>query len=309
MSKRQYSGEPLDVSWQTPPWQNNGETLDAYDSEGDGEIMTIDWPENATDPDELNDKQKKMILTAVNYPDIDSPTQLVELSGLDVSPAYPQNVLEVHWPERFWGANNSEQSNDIDIDVTELRQRLLDGQSLNQLVKEYPASQEYLSRLVRGEVDNMPNSDLPPLEWLGNSEQRWINPHEYYDEPIEANYDNANQATITEPISKLRERVLAGETAQDLAEDHGVAGRTIRKRLKGEYENTENPSVPPLKYDAGAGRWRIDNSGEDEDNPCDEIEPQTVRYEPSVKRQHSVPAWVWAVFGAFAMWVMSKLRE
>lgn len=310
MSEHAYSGEPIDVSWQTPPWQNKGETLDAYDSEGDGEIMTVDWPENATDPEELNDRQKKMILTAVNYPDVDSPKRLVELSGLDVSHAYPRNVLSAHWPERYWGADDWEQSDSADIDLDELRQRLLDGASLNKLVKEYPASQERLSQLVRGEAEDAGGCDTPPLEWLGNGEQRWIIPEEYYDEPVETNYDNKNRATITEPISELRRRALAGETANEIANDHGVADRTIRKRLKGQYGDNE-ADVPPLEYDKSINAWRTVDEEFENDGEQDIIDTDSRTVELGTPDQDShdtgTPAWAWAVVGAVAAWFVSKI--
>jgi len=309
MSKREYSGELIDVSWQTPPWQNKGETLDAYDSEGDGEIMTVDWPESATDPDELNDKQKKMILTAARYPDVDSPTQLVELSGLDVAPSYPQNVLEPHWPERFWGANNAEQHDSSDIDVEALRRCLLDGESLNQLTKEYPTSQEKLSRLARGEAQSTLNSDIPPLEWLGNSEQRWVIPEEYYDEPVETNHDNGNRATITEPISELRRRACAGESAQEIAEDHGVSDRTIRKRLNGEYGDESKIDHPPLTYNGKCWRVAEDSDGElseETKQDLDELD-ELVNAPETEPPERAGRAWAWGIALVAAAWIVSKI--
>ena len=310
MSRIEYSGEPIDVSWQTPPWQNKGETLDAYDSEDGGKMTTVNWPENATDPDELNDKQKKMILTAARHPNVNSPTRLVELSGLDVSASYPHNVLKRHWPERFWGANNAQQRNDSDIDVEELRQRLLDGGSLNKLVKEYPASQERLSKLVRGEAERAVESDIPPLEWLGNSEQRWVVPEQYYDEPVETNHDNDNRATITEPISELRRRARDGETAQEIAEDHGVADRTIRKRLTGEYGDESEIDHPPLTY-TGEG-WKVkktaDELSEETKQDLDELDRVLNSPEKDVSEADS-PVWMWAIAGVAVGWVISKLFD
>jgi len=264
MSNKSYDGDPIDMAWSTPPWQNDGETLEAYDSDGDGKVMTNNWPENATDPDELNERQKKMILTAARYPTVDSPTQLVELSGLDVAPSYPQNVLEPHWPERFWGANNSdkhENLNEMTDQVDEVRKRLLEGDSLNQLIKEYPVSQDYLSRLVRGEIDGLTGCEIPPLSFH-TGKQRWINPDQFYDESVETNYDNDNKASLTEPISELRRRALAGETAHEIANDHGVSDRTIRKRLKGDYSE-DDPNVGPLEYDKDSQRWRLVGADED----------------------------------------------
>lgn len=301
MNKREYNGEPIDVSWQTPPWQNDGETLDAYDSEGDGKIMTIDWPENATDPDELNDRQKKMILTAVNYPDVNSPTQLVELSGLDVEPSYPQNVLEAHWPERFWGANNSEQADNVDINVDELRQQLLDGGSLNKLVKEYPASQEHLSRLVRGEAENMPDCDIPPLTYLHNSKQKWV-----IDES--KSEDESGWEGLDATTEELRERALNGEHACEIADSLGVTDSPVRKRLRGYGGFGEESDIPPLEYGVSSQEWYIPDDDAEKLTTTDTTpkidEPAGPTPDPI---RDATPGWVWAVVGAAVAWIVSKI--
>lgn len=296
MSKHEYSGEPIDASWQTPPWQNDGETLDAYNSDGDGEIMTIDWPENATDPEELNDKQRAMILTTVKYPNVDSPTQLVDLSGLDVHPSYPQNVLEAHWPERFWGANNSEQSDNVGIDPDELRQRLLDGSSLNKLVKEYPVSQARLSRLVRGTADDMPDCDIPPLTYLDNSEQEWV-----IEESKETGENKRRWADVT--TEELRERALNGEHATEIAESLGVTDAPVRRRLRGYDNYGVDSDIPALDFDQTTQEWCIpDETAGEGDIPADPAESKNVETEKC-----GAPSWVWALVIAAGAWIVSKI--
>ena len=296
MSKHEYSGEPIDLSWNTPPWQNNGETLDAYNSEGDGKIMTVYWPENATDPDKLNDKQKKMILTAVKYPNVNSPTQLVELSGLDVEPSYAQNVLEPHWPERFWGANNSEPPVNLDVDVDRLRQRLLDGASLNKLAKEYSESQERLSQLVRGEAEDTPDCDTPPLTYLNNSEQKWV-----VDESKEEDGDTPGMVEVT--TEELRRRALDGEYAKEIAKSLGVSASAIRKRLRGKRGFGDESDIPALEFDFSTQEWYIPNyTDEDADTATNVSEPD------ALKTHHvGVPAWAWVVAVAAVAWFVSKL--
>lgn len=309
MSKHEYNGDPIDISWQTPPWQDSGETLNAYNSDGNGKITTTDWPENATDPEELNDQQKQMILTAVKFPNVNSPSELVELSGLDVSIAYPQDVLCAHWPERYWGDMPPDQDDEAEVNVDEVRQRLLDGGSISELKKEYRPGHKRLSRLVRGVAKDTPECDTPPLEWLGGTEQCWIIPEEYYDGSVETNYDNENRVTITEPVSELRRRALAGESATEIANDHGVSDRTIRKRLKGQYADGD-PEVPPLEYNQSVNEWRMADGtfDDDEGEETSDTGPAHVEYDSRSQEpgRSGASNWAWAAVVALLLWAASE---
>ena len=300
MSKHEYNGDPIDASWQTPPWQNKGETLDAYDSDGDGEIMTTDWPENATDPEELNENQKKMILTAARYPSVNDREKLLELSGLDVSVHYANYVLREHWPERYWVDSNPEDSVNAET-VDKLRQQLLDGGSLNQLSKKYPLSQKRLSLLVKGEAEDMPDCDTPPVTYLNDSEQRWVSV-----ESEEANGDISG--TVTATVEEIRERALNGEDAVEIAESFGVSSATIRKRLRGYRNYGTDSDIPALDFDFYAREWYIPDDSEEE--------PTTAGMTPKADESTTptpdtpgdgTPGWVWAVVIAAAAWIVSKL--
>jgi len=48
MSERQYDGTPIDLTWNNGPWANDGETVDATDSET-GEIQTTMTAEKSSD--------------------------------------------------------------------------------------------------------------------------------------------------------------------------------------------------------------------------------------------------------------------
>jgi hypothetical protein len=315
MSERKYSGDPIDMSWQTPPWQNDGETLDAYTSEGEGELTTDNWPENATDPEKLNDKQKKMILTAANHPDVNSPSKLVELSGLDVASNYPNVIIKKHWQERYWADGDREGLNDIDIDVGTLRQRLLNGESTNDLVKEYSIGQARLSSIARGGGDVEPECEIPPLEWLGGSEQRWAVAEENGCTSNSEDYTSAGDIDV--PIDELRERALNGETAVEIAESIGVSSAPIRKRLKGQLYTESDCDIPPLEHLTGRGWYIPDTNGsdvqddaEDESSSItsDEQHGQTTMPDKQRERQ-TVPRWIWAALFVAIAWLVSKLLK
>jgi hypothetical protein len=317
MSERKYSGDPIDMSWQTPPWQNDGETLDAYTSEGEGKLMTENWPENATDPENLNDKQKRMILTAANHPDVNSPSKLIELSGTDVSTQYPHNTIKRHWPDRYWGVGGGvETSNELDIDVEKLRQRLLDGASLNKLVKEYPLSQPRLSAIVRGEEGVAPECETPPLKWLGGSEQRWAVAGE--DNPTPNNGHGASPGDIDVSVDKIRERALNGESAVEIADSVGVSDAPIRKRLKGQASYAgRDCDIPALEYSQGKG-WHIPDADEPDTQDDAEETRDLTTYDgqhrqptmPAKQRERQTPPrWAWAVLLVVAGWLASKLLK
>jgi len=53
MSKRQYDGSPIDITWNNGPWANDGETVDATDNKS-GEIQTT----MQSKPQELDNRSK-----------------------------------------------------------------------------------------------------------------------------------------------------------------------------------------------------------------------------------------------------------
>lgn len=297
MSDKSYDGDPIDMAWSTPPWQNDGETLEAYDSDGDGEIMTDNWPENATDPDELNERQRKMILTAARYPNTDSPTQLVELSGLDVAPSYPQNVLEPHWSERFWGANNSEKNVEAKSTselVDEVRLRLLDGEYLNTVKEDYQIGEERLSNLVKGEHDEVLNCDTEPIVYANDSRQCWL---------ARSEYEKTEKETLSDHIETIRNELLNGRKGEDIAEDYNVTGRSIRRIAKDESVQGCEDGIGALEYDTHAKEWEI--KGDKEDTTQHTSEPENITVESDANNNAIIISAL--AFGAFVLWAIKRM--
>jgi hypothetical protein len=178
MIDKEYNGEPMDAGWQSPPWNNDGETIEAYNTDESGNTMTVNWPENATRPEHLNEKQRQMIRTAVKYPELESPSKLVRRSGLDVSKHYPKHVLRRHWPERYWG--ETPESERVDGDRTEvsesiesLRKRALNGESAAEIAKSLGVSSQPIQRRLKGSREfsgrREEECQIPPLEYDAES--------------------------------------------------------------------------------------------------------------------------------------------
>jgi len=308
MSK-EYNGDPIDASWQTAPWNNDGETIDAHDSEGDGEIMTVDWPENATDREDLNENQRQLITTAARYPSVNDPQELLDLGDIDMSYGYPQQTLINHWPERYWGKTaRSNSGEDADVDeretskraennVAEIRQRLLDGGSVNQMIKEYQEDHKRISEIARGVADDIPECDVPPLRWNESSPQQWEKAPE--------------NKTKDVSVQELRQEALSGKTAVELADEFNGSSKTIRYKLNGKGVAEDDCGIPPLEYGHATG-WTRSDGGEgermEENTETHSVTSDPVRHTPEPESS-SLPAWVWAVVGAAFMWLASKLRN
>jgi len=304
MSERKYSGDPIDMSWQTPPWQNDGETLDAYTSEGEGKLMTDDWAENATDREKLTEKEKAIIVAAANHPDVNSATKLAELASEDVSKGYPNNVLRRHWPDRYWGETYDEQIDTSDIDVEETRRRLLNGGSLRQIAAEKSMGRRRLSFIVRGVGQHdIPDCDVPPLEYNPDN-KRWVCP-DGCDEDVQTETDQDTELSDLS-VEEIRRRALEGESATDIAASLDVSDAAIRRRLNGRYKIGQDSDIPVLEYDTSEQEWRIADDSEDEGEQTQRETPTPATPET---RGDGAPTWVWAVLLAVVGWLVSKLLK
>jgi len=92
-----YSGGTIDVSWQTAPWNQDGETIPKETENQDGEISMTELPEEV-DADNLTDAQERIIRTAVRNPDF-STTDVERVA--DVSTGYSSIVMRKECPNWY----------------------------------------------------------------------------------------------------------------------------------------------------------------------------------------------------------------
>jgi len=245
MSNRSYKGDPVDMSWNTPPWKADGETVAASDDGEKGSMTTTDWPETATAKDELTDKQQRIIKTAAKYPYLDSAWDLYQQSDLDeyVSDAYPSQVLTQHWREWLGDnvSNTTDNNQDSGVeskycnkltegDVKEMRKRALDGDTAAELADDYPVNRSSIGKALRGY--NWGHVKTPPALRYDRSEGVWtihsenadgINPGSKHSEQTELienktenyteNVDKESELTTYEPQEKAANGVDYGKVA------------------------------------------------------------------------------------------------
>ena len=263
MGKRTYDGKPIDMSWKDSPWMNDGETVDVHDSEGDGEMKTIDWPEGATPKEELNDNQIKAIKTAAQYPDIDNSGELADLAGIDdKSVAYVGSILRRHWPSRYWGFITTKSGEEIDM----ARKALLNGGTCREVAKQLDSDHGHINRIIKHEHPDK-NTTTRPLEF-DRELNKWVE-----SEPVEKRQTQEQSKTNNKEwgkkgvpdseIENIRRMGLDGMTARKIAKAYDVGQSAIQNRLNGSVGDDTDSEIPPLEYSPEKNCWEV---SEDDDS-------------------------------------------
>jgi len=92
-----YSGGVIDASWQTAPWNQDGETIPKETENQEGEISMTELP-SEVNKDELTDLQEKIIRTAVRNPELSTS----QIDGVvECGKHYSSNVLAEKVPSWY----------------------------------------------------------------------------------------------------------------------------------------------------------------------------------------------------------------
>ena len=283
MAKREYKGDPLNMSWNSGPWASNGETIDATTEDDKGTMTTKDWPEGATPKEQLNEDQIAVIKTAAKYPNVNSPKQLTELSGVDRTRSYAHGVIKNHWENRYWV---NEEPKEALNPVYEMRSMALNGKNTKEIASEFGTYKHKVQDALNGVGDFKDvECEIPQLTYRGSGRRgKWV-------------IDNGNDAgNPKEDVEQVRERVLNGENMSSIANDYECSDAHIRRILKGDYKNLSDSSIPPLEHNEN--QWEIANNDESQqtltkdvvgeaDTDSQEIEPSvnSLDVDSSVKKQ------------------------
>lgn len=280
MSKREYTGSPIDLTWNSGPWANNGETVDATDGQT-GSMTTEDWPEGATPREELNEDQIAVIKTASENQNITTLYGVTHNAGIDRSDAYANYVLTTHWPEgkqqimqrgsndntRAWAKEKG--SKPIEM-VETFRKEALNGSTAVEIAEKHGVGATTVKELLKGERDGL-NSKIPRLRHTTNGVGgKWVIATE--DSRLPLNH-----------IEKVRSRILDGEKICQIAGDYEVGPNEVYKAVAGmgKYESVNAPT-PPLESD-GSGldsEWYV---------PESETEPESDVGQEQVEIQETEP--------------------
>ena len=92
-----YSGNPIDASWKTAPWNGDGQTIEKGTQTETGELTMTELPDEV-DEDELTETQEQIIRAAVRNPTY-SAGQIAEMTGCTES--YPSRVMNNKVPNWY----------------------------------------------------------------------------------------------------------------------------------------------------------------------------------------------------------------
>jgi len=268
MSKREYDGTPIDLTWNNGPWANNGETVDATNNE-DGNMITIEWPDNATDPEELNEDQRNVIRIAARNPDIEKYQKIQDMANVDNYDGYAAQVLRNHWPKRHTKKGTSTPCLS-DRQVDKVRIALKNGESVSWLSSQFDATPWTIRRAAKGEraYDDV-DCKTPPL--VSNGYNNWS---------IKNTPDNhdSKQQEVSEPyptatVDAWRKRALNGDTATEMADEYdGIWGADISMALRGDSNVDGQATQPELEWDNSNQEWLKKESEGDATNEQTEID-------------------------------------
>lgn len=197
MAKREYNGPPLDGTGGhdgngTPPWANDGETVDATGSEDPGEMTTEDF-----DFDQLQlNGEEGWIPTEEQVANAREILLSGKMSGGELADVYGiphavlsnyiggKNHIDPEKPPAIEGDNNGSYTikqqdgpgeTDADTDesdahlepeeVAKMRERAIDGETASEIANDYTVSSRQIQRRLTGDGSTPSVGSPPELEY------------------------------------------------------------------------------------------------------------------------------------------------
>jgi hypothetical protein len=196
MAKREYNGEPIDLT-ESYEWTANnddaGKTVGGSSPDDNGTMKTDFWPSEAPPRRELNEDQIKVIEAAANpSQSFETLHDLAERVVPNKSSSYPSYVLRKKWPaghEKIVGRPNegggdrggaevddegeNAESADIESRIDQVRRRLLDGETTRGVAGDYECSKAKVLRVAKGDHTAGQNTTTAPLNW-DEDRRKWV---------------------------------------------------------------------------------------------------------------------------------------
>ena len=179
MAKRQYTGDPIDMTQQHISERALDEEAEdveyATESEMAGQESVDFWPSSATPREDLNETQVAIIEAAADpTTEYETTAELSRQVAPEFSQGYAYNVLWNHWPESELtdpGTDHSQKHSIKDPKVVdEMRHRLVDGESSGVLGEEFDVSKDVVlnaSKELYDVYEKMP-TQTEPVEYTGD---------------------------------------------------------------------------------------------------------------------------------------------
>ena len=153
-------------------------------------------------------------------------------------------------------------------DIDDIRQRLLDGESAVEVAEDYPRGQATINAIAKGDYHHQSGerADTPALEYQGPARYGgWV-----IADDSDSDNDTGEWPPTPDDIDDIRQRLLDGESAVEVAEDYPRGHAVINAIAKGEryLQLGERADTPALEYEGATwdGEWVIaDDSDSDND--------------------------------------------
>ena len=263
MAKREYNGDPLDMSWNSGPWENDGETISATTDDDTGSMTTEDWPEGATPKEELNADEIEVIKTASKNRDITTLVGVTHAADIDRSDGYANYVLEKHWPE---GKQQIMESGSYDstkeepkpksrkpIEMAEaFRKEALDGSKPREIAEKFDVGTTTVKELLSGQRKNI-DSKIPELTHTTNGPGgKWV---------VAGSAEVRSGSSMS--VDGVRKYLLSGGSINELVKKTAASRKTFSTMARKRHDESEHEQ-PPLTYSQEKQSWVIDSVSNDQ---------------------------------------------
>jgi len=302
------------MAWNSGPWANNGETVDATETEN-GQIQTTMTNTEHTEISSPNsvpvataDAIRKALLNgktaqtlSENYPY--SAAGISEIAKrndvVDGSPTQPKTEWrnnQIGWVEADNENDDLTPRDSKPAQAKYIRSKLLDGNNYSDLVDE-GFEHWQVKKAAKGleEFDGI-DCDIGPLEYKGGGDTpTWVETDSGRDNK-EKGLNSFGKLFNESEVAELRKRLLEGETGPQIAEEYNCTKKPIYNAARGDGEYSGLDVTPcELKYEGHGqrGEWIIrdgqeakntetkDKSAEPEPESEPTLEGQSVSKQPS----------------------------
>lgn len=298
MAKREYNGEPIDLT-ESYEWTANnndaGKTVGGSSPDDEGEMNTDYWPSEAPPRRELNEDQIKVVEAAANpTKTFDSLQELSRVAVPERSDAYANLTLRDHWPDGHEkikksasetggdhsnGQSGGNENNDNNDDsgagahVDTIRERLVSGETSDEVSGDFDCTARQIQRIAKNTCRRDIESDTPPVVYDA-SEGGWV--WEGGDAREETGGEkevvDSGDGPASHRVDEIRQRLISGESAVDIADEIGCHVVYLRNLARGAAKTNIKSDTAPVEWDASGQKWQLATEKEGQEEAAEDKE-------------------------------------